>query len=285
MREVDYVRPSSIHEAAALLAGSSGALALAGGTDLVVARQAGKIDPACLVDISRIAGLDTIQDDAGGLRIGSMVTMTSLSRSPEVRALYPAIADAAGRMGCWQVRNLATLGGNLCNASPSAEMGPPLLIYDATALIQGPAAEREIPMAGFFVGPGATVLERGELVTAVRVPAPPSGLRSAYERRAIRRSMDIPLVNAAVALRLNGDVIVEARVALGAVAPVPFRVPAAEEELVGNRLDANTIQAAADAACCPARPITDVRATAEYRLAMVEVLVRRALERLAKDIA
>lgn len=283
MRELDYATPTSISEAAGLLAVNGGAVALAGGTDLLVARQAGMIDPELVVDLGRIPGLDTIDDEAGGVRLGSMITMTTLARSPRVRTSYPAVAESAGRMGCWQVRNLATLGGNLCNASPSAEMGPSLLVYDAVVVIQGQANEREVPLGSFFSGPGSTVLERGELVTAVRLPTPPAGLRSVYERRTIRRSMDIPLVNAAVALRLEGGVVVDARVALGAVAPVPFRVSAAEDVLRGRRLDPETVREAAEAACCPARPITDVRATAEYRLAMVEVLVGRALTRLAEE--
>lgn len=283
MRQLDYARPGTVPEAVALLADSDDAVALAGGTDLLVARRAGKIDPALIVDLGRIPGLSAIDEDAGGLRMGSLTTMTALARSPRVLALYPALAEAAGSMGCWQVRNLATLGGNLCNASPSAEMGPPLLIYDARVTIAGAGGEREVPLAAFFTGPGTTALERGELVTAVRLPPPPPGLVSAYARRAIRRSMDIPLVNTAAAVLLDGGVVADARVALGAVAPTPFRVPAAEEVLLGSELDERTIAEAAEAACCPAQPITDVRATAEYRLAMVGVLVKRALTRLQQE--
>ena len=283
MRELGYAAPSGLAEAGRILLEVDGAMALAGGTDVVVARRLGKIAPALVVDLKRIPGLDEIRDTEGAIEIGALASMTTISRSSLVGEYFPALATAAGVMGCWQVRNLATLGGNLCNASPSAETAPPLLVYEAVALIDGANGPREVPMADFFTGPGTTVLARGELLAGVRLPKEPQGLRSAYARRALRRSMDIPLVNTAVALRIAEGVVEEARLALGAVAPVPFRVRPAEEVLVDRRLDGAALRAAAEAACASARPITDVRATAEYRLAMIDVVVRRALAEVAEE--
>ncbi len=282
MREFEYVTPSSLEEACRLLAERPGATALAGGTDVMIFLQQGKMSPSILVDLSRIPGLDVIEEKDGSVEIGALVSMTSLMRSEVVQRLFPALAKAAGSMGCWQVRNRATLGGNLCNASPSADTVPPLLLHDAVVTAAGPNGRREIDIAGFAAGPGATALETGEIVTGVVLPKPPSGLRSTYLRRQIRRSMDIPLVNVAVAVGEQGGIVCEARVCLGAVAPVPFPVHQAEGLLCGRPLTAESIREAADAAARNSRPITDVRSTASYRAEMVKIHVRRGLESLVE---
>lgn len=279
MRELEYAAPSSLAEAGRLLRDTEGAMALAGGTDVVVSRQHGKIAPALVVDLRRIPGLDEIRDEGAAVEVGALVTMTSLTRSPVIKEWFPALALAAGAIGCWQVRNRATLGGNLCNASPSADTLPPLLVYGATAVLSDGLGRREVPLEEFLVGPGKTALDRGEMLVALRITKAPPGLCTAYVRRAIRRSMDIPLVNVAVGVRRVDGLVTEARVALGAVASVPFRATEAEKVLVGRPPDTAAFAAAARAAAAAARPITDVRATAEYRDAMVEVFVRRALEK------
>lgn len=279
----EYVRPSTMDEASGLLASDEGAVVLAGGTDVLVAALAGRMSVSTLVDVSSLPELKGVEDWGDCLWIGALTTMTKLCASDVVNRVLPGLGSAAAAMGCWQVRNRATIGGNLCNASPSAEMGPPLLVYEAAVDIDGVGGKRRLPISDFFKGPGETALAKGELVTGIRIPKPDAGLRVAYVRRALRRSMDIPLVNVAAGVQIGDGVVVDARVALGAVAPVPFRVPVAEEILVGRPLTDSVIQEAAEGACCPARPITDVRATAEYRLAMVEVLVRRALIQLAEE--
>jgi len=277
MREFEYQAPSSLAEAGRLLRDTDGAIALAGGTDVVVARLHGKLAPVMVVDLKRIPGLDAICEDTHTVDVGVLVSMTALVRSTVIRRWFPALAQAAGSVGCWQVRNLATLGGNLCNASPSADTGPPLLVYGTTAVLSDGVRSRDLPIEDFLTGPGTTALARGELLVGLKLAKPVDGFRSAYSRRAIRRSMDIPLVNVAAALRLEDGIIADARVALGAVAPVPFRSTEAEASLLGRRATQDVFAEAGRVAATSARPITDVRASAEYRSAMIEVFVKRTL--------
>jgi CO/xanthine dehydrogenase FAD-binding subunit len=280
MRELEYVAPTGLEEACRLLAECGGAVPLAGGTDVLVGLEAGRIAPALVVDLRRVSGLDGISETAGSIEIGAMVTMTDVARSLPVRQHFPGLAAAASQMGCWQVRNRATLGGNLCNAAPSADTAPPLIVYQAVALIDGASGAREVPLQDFFTGPGCTVLARGDLLTGVRIPKPPAGFVSGYLRRALRRSMDIPLVNVAAGLSMDGGRVASALIVLGAVAPTPIRAAEAEAALVGRVPDADVLAAVAAAAVRDARPITDIRGSKEYRSAMVEVLVRRLLEAL-----
>ena len=277
LRQLEYAAPANLQEACGLLSQVEGAMALAGGTDMVVSMNHGKTSPSLVVDLKRLGGLGEVTEIAGFIEIGALVSMTTLTRSPIVKRWFPALARAAGSIGCWQVRNLATVGGNLCNASPSADTTPPLLVYGASVVVSDGVRTRELPVGEFLVGPGTTALAKGEVLTALRLPKPAADLLTAYVRRSIRRSMDIPLVNVAVGLRLADGVVAEARIALGAVAPVAFRSLDAEEVLLGRVPDASAFRDAAAAAAATARPITDVRATAEYRGAMVEVFVRRAL--------
>jgi aerobic carbon-monoxide dehydrogenase medium subunit len=282
MRELDYVAPSSVREACLLLEEHDGALALAGGTDILVGLEAGKISPKLAVDLSRIPGLAGIEETAAAITVGALTTMTAVSRAEVVKRFFPALAFAAGAMGCWQVRNLATLGGNLCNASPSADTAPPLILYDAVALIDGLDGPREMPLAEFLTGPGCTDLSGGEILVGVRVSKPSPEFRSAYVRRALRKSMDIPIVNLAVGVTLDDGAVTEARLVLGAVATTPIRALEAERLLVGSPLDEEHIAAAAVAAAAASRPIDDVRASAQYRRQMIEVFTRRALLALAE---
>lgn len=277
MREFEYVAPLSLAEAGRLLRDTEGASPLAGGTDVVVSARHGKISPKLVVDLKHIPGLTDLIDLGGAVEIGALVSMTALKRSSLITRWFPALARAASSMGCWQVQNLATLGGNLCNASPSADTAPPLLVYGTTVVLSDGDGTREIPLPEFLTGPGTTALRRGEVLVSIRVNKPADDLLSAYGRRAIRRSMDIPLVNAAVGLRLEEGIVTEARVALGAVGPVPFRSLEAEDALVGQPAGAGSFASSARAAAISARPITDVRASGGYRNAMVEVLVRRTL--------
>lgn len=285
LRQLEYAAPASLEEACGLLSRVQGAIVLAGGTDVVVSMNHGKTSPALVVDLKRLGGLDDVVERDGFVEIGALVSMTKLVRSADIARWFPALVKAAGSIGCWQVRNLATVGGNLCNASPSADTTPPLLVYSASVLVSDGTRTREVPIGEFLVGPGQTALAKGEVLTALRIPKPPTDLLTAYARRAIRRSMDIPLVNVAVGLRVADGVVTEARIALGAVAPVPYRPAEAEAVLVGRVPDAAAFRDAAAAAAAAARPITDVRASAEYRGAMVEVFVRRALASAAEVTA
>jgi CO/xanthine dehydrogenase FAD-binding subunit len=282
VQELAYSRPLSLDRACALLAEQKGAVPLAGGTDILVGLEAGRISPTLVVDLSRLPGLDAIAETTTAVEIGALTSMTQICRSPIVRKSFPALFSAASQMGCWQVRNRATLGGNLCNASPSADTAPPLLLYGAVALVHSVSGRREVPLEDFFTGPGSTVLGKGELLVGIRVSKPSAGFRSAYLRRALRRSMDIPVVNVAAGLAVTDGVVHGSRIVLGAVAPTPIRATQAEELLDGRPADPARLGEAARVAAEEARPITDVRATLEYRRAMVEVFVRRTLEELVR---
>jgi CO/xanthine dehydrogenase FAD-binding subunit len=272
-----YHRPATVQEACRILAAEPRAAVLAGGTDLMVhltQSWRGKRPPA-VVNVKRIPGLDAVQVTDRALRLGALATLSALTEHPVIQAEYPVLPFAARYMGSPAIRNLATVGGNLCNGSPAADLPPVLLALDAEVGIAGPGGERRSPLAEFFRGPGQTVLRPGELLVWIEVPRrrPPRPVR--YERLDVRRAMDIAIVGAAVSIGRG-----EARVALCAVAPTPLRVTEAEAVLVEQGLTDSAIERAAALAMAAARPITDVRATAEYRRQMVGVLVRRGLEAL-----
>jgi carbon-monoxide dehydrogenase medium subunit len=273
-----YHRPESVEEACRILAAEPRAAVLAGGTDLMVhLRQAWRgRQPSAVVNVKRIPGLAQIEVTDERVRLGALTTLTALAEHPVIRAEYPVLPLTARYMGSPAIRNLATVGGNLCNASPAADLPPVLLALDAEVSIAGPGGRaRRLPLAALFQGPGRTGLEPGELLAGIEFPRrrPPWPIR--YERLDVRRAMDIAIAGAAVSAASGG-----ARVALGAVAPTPIRVPAAEALLGAEGLTEAAIERAAELAMAAARPISDVRATAEYRRAMVGTLVRRGLTAL-----
>jgi carbon-monoxide dehydrogenase medium subunit len=280
MKAFEYMRPSSVEEACAVLAGSAGgAKALAGGTDLVVQMRQGGLRPTMLVSLRDVPGLSFVRvGDDLTLTIGAATPLASVEHSPEVRRHYPAVADAASWIGSAQVRSRATVGGNLCNAAPSADMAPILLAYGAQATITDGRAERTLPLEEFFTGPGQTVLEPGELLKSISVPPCSTGFGKYY--KTFRSAMDCCTVGVAAWLSFaDGTAVVQdARVALGAVAPTPIRSRSCERVLVGQTLDEALIQRAAVAATEDALPISDVRASADYRMTLVSVLSRRALD-------
>lgn len=277
-----YHRPATVEEACAILAREPGAAILAGGTDLMVhLRQPwrGKRPPA-VVNVKRILGLGWIDVRDDAIRLGALVSLTALMEHPVIQKEYPVLPFTARYMGSPAVRNLATVGGNLCNASPAADLPPVLLALEAEVGIAGPDGERRLALSEFFRGPGQTVLRPEELLTWVEFPRRRPVWSIRYERLDVRRAMDIAIAGAVLSVRVDGDRVRDARVALCAVAPTPLRVPAAEAALVEGGLSDAAIDAAAELAMAAARPISDVRATAEYRREMVGTLVRRGLERL-----
>ncbi len=233
--------------------------------------------PPAVINVKRIPGLDRIEASARAIRLGSLTTLAALIEHPIIQAEYPVLPFTARYMGSPAIRHLATVGGNLCNASPAADLSPVLLVLDAEVGIVGPAGPRRLSLERFFRGPGQTALAEAELLAWVEFPRKHAGWTVRYERLDVRRAMDIAIAGAALALRLDGGSVAEARLALGAVAPTPRRVPAAEAALVEGGLEPAAIERVAELAMAAARPIDDVRATAEYRREMVGVLVRRAL--------
>jgi CO/xanthine dehydrogenase FAD-binding subunit len=279
-----YHRPTTVAEACQLLAREPEAAILAGGTDLMVHLRQPWRDrrPPAVVNLKRIPELAQVEASDRVIRLGALVSLSALETHPVVGREYPVLPFTARYMGSPAVRNLATLGGNLCNASPAADLSPVLLVLDAQVGIVGSAGERRLALTDFFRGPGLTVLGPGEILSWVKIPRRHAAWRVRYERLDVRRAMDIAIAGAALALRLDpAGLVAEARIALGAVAPTPLRVPAAEAIVVGSRLDGATIARAAATCQTAARPIADVRASTEYRREMVGALVGRGLERVA----
>jgi carbon-monoxide dehydrogenase medium subunit len=213
-----------------------------------------------------------------------LVTIQTLEQHPAIRRHYPALASAAASFAGVQVRNLATVGGNICNASPSGDMLPALLAYGAECRLSGPDGHRQVALDQLFTGPGQTVLAQDEVLTEITLPPPPANTGALYIKHSPRGAMDIATVGVSsmVAVDRSGT-CTEARIALGAVAPTPLRAYAAEDMLRGQKLDAELLQAATDQAVSQASPIDDVRGTAGYRRQMVGVLTRRTLERAAAE--
>jgi aerobic carbon-monoxide dehydrogenase medium subunit len=276
MRRFEYFEPTTLGEASALLSRYAGrAQPLAGGTDLLVELKEQLRRAECVVNIKRIPGMDTLSYDAReGLRIGALVTAREIEISPIILEKYSSLAQAARELGSIQVRNRATIVGNICRASPSADTLPPLIADSASVRIVGGKGERTLLLEDFFTGPGKTVLGVDELVTDLVLPPPPLNTRKVYIKHGRRKAMELATVGVAVSLS-NADV----RIVLGAVAPTPIRARRAEDLLRGKRLNAELIAQAAKAAADESRPISNVRASAEYRREMVEVLTRRALQR------
>ena len=271
----DYVCPTSVAEAARLLAEVPGARPLAGGTDLMVQMRLGHRRVERVVDVTRIQQLLGIDHEDGS--IGAGVRMRELLADPLVADRYTALVEAARLLGGRQIQAMATLGGNLCNASPAAETATPLLVHDTVAVIEGSQGQREVAVDELWTGPGSTVLAPDELLVRLR-PGAVEG-RSAYRRIELRRSVDIAVVSAAARLHVVAGEVRVARVAIGAAAPTPRRVPDAEAALVGvgvHDLDP-AIERAAVLASAAAEPIDDTRAGAGYRRAMVATLAARAL--------
>jgi carbon-monoxide dehydrogenase medium subunit len=273
------VLPASVEECLRALADRGpDARVVAGGTDLVPQLKAGMLRTGCVVDLSGVKQLRQLaRANGSGLRIGAAVTARTLERDAAVKAAYPALSESGALVGSVQVRNLATLGGNLCNAAPSADMVPPLLALDAEAVIAGPTGTRRVPFASFFLGVRRTVLEPGELLVEIAVPDPGPHSGGNYRRHTPRRELDIAVVGVASQLTLAQDVCTKARIALAAVAPTPVRAAVAERLLEGQPVTPELIERAAAAAVEAARPISDQRGSADFRRHLVQVLTRRTL--------
>ena len=270
--------PEGLDEAIGFMAAHAGsALPIAGGTDVMIDTRVGRFSPEWLVDLTPLRSLADTKLAGEVLRLGALTTIRRIELDPELARRATALVEAARVLGSVQIRTMATVGGNLCHATPSAEMPPALLVHDAVAEIAGPGGERSLPLGKLFAGPGRTTLEPSELLTAVslRVPAAASG--SCYLRQTVRWSMDLAGVGVAAAVEVEGTTVTRARIALGAVAPVPLLVGEAAEAVVGTELSAEAAEEAGARAAAACSPITDARGTAEYRRQVVAVLVPRAL--------
>lgn len=274
----DYHAPQSWEEAVDLLQGfGAEARPVAGGTDLMILIERGQLSPAHLISLDRISGWDALHLD-GELRLGTGTTYRQLERRLAPDGPHAALLESARQIGGVQVRNVATVGGNFCNASPAADAVPPLLTMDATLLLHGPTGEREVPAENFITGPGQNVLDGAELLKEIRVPALPDGTSTAFLKAGRRAAMEISVVCVAARLTLADGICDVARIALGAVAPTPLRAREAEAVLQGRPMTKGAAQEAAKLAAEATRPISDVRASADYRRYLSEIMVGRALE-------
>ncbi len=295
MQPFDYIAPRTHFEASALLAeGAGAALPFMGGTDLLIRIRGGSARPECVVDLKHLPGMrDVRPGEAGAVVIGAACTMNQVALHPWIGRQYDLLAQACRSVASYQLRNRATVGGNLCNASPAADTAPALYCLEAGVEVYGPDGARQMPIARFFQGPGKTALRPGEFLTAIHLPAAPAGAAGVFSKLGRTKIGDISMVSVAVYCAQRGDrTTSEASqgpsdvtccrqwaIALGAVGPTPLRAPEAEAVLAEDASPAGVLRAAALAAAA-ARPIDDLRASAAYRRAMVAVLVRRGIEAL-----
>lgn len=268
MRDFDYSAPATLGDAIAQLAEANGqARPLAGGTDLIDHVRTGRLRPDLLIDLKKIPELNVLEVAPTGLRLGAAVPCYRVCDSAEIRRSYAALADACSIIGGIQIQSRASVGGNLCNSGPAADTTPALIALGAICVIAGPAGSREVPVEEFCTAPGRNVLQRGELLQELRMPAPAPLSGSHYRRFIPRNEMDIAVVGvgAAVTLDATGRRIVAGRIALGAVAPTPLRAAQAGELLRDQPAEAATYRAAAASAAAIVTPIDDMRGTAEFR--------------------
>ncbi len=278
MREFVYARPETLEEALAAMRGGD-ARALAGGTDLIPQMREGRINAAAIVDLKRLAELTTIaRARDGGVQIGAAASAAAVARHPAIAQDYPAVANSARLIGSAQIQSRASLGGNICNAAPSADAVPALICHAARALLADANGRREVALEQIFVGPGRTTLGEAALLLSIVLPPPPARSAVRYLRFTPRREMDIAIAGAGAFICLDAQgAIAAARIVLASVAPTPLRAHSAELVLLGERPTSALLQEAGRRAGGEARPIGDTRGSADYRRALVSVLTARAL--------
>ena len=281
MPDFEYFRASTLDEALKLI-GKLDARLKAGGTDLIPQMKRSGINFKSIVDISGIISLENIIENEEDISIGPLSTHNDLIKSDIVGKFAPVLARAASMMAGPQIRNMGTIGGNICNASPAGDLIPGLIVLKAQFQITGNGRTRIVPAEDFFQGPGKTVLFRGEILTDIIVPKSGTDSAAVYLKHGRRNAMEIAQVGVACMIKFVGK-ITDARIALGAVAPTPIRAYVAENILIGSDGSKEVIAEAAKAARNACKPITDVRTTAEYRQEIVEVLTRRAISSALKE--
>ncbi|MFC1891341.1 FAD binding domain-containing protein [Thermodesulfobacteriota bacterium] len=284
MQNFEYRKANSLQDALKLVSVSKDSVFMAGGTDLLVQIKEKLIRPKEVIDLKCIPGISGIEVTEEEISIGALTTIRDLEKSQDICNRIPILSRAASRLGSVQVRNKATIGGNLCNAAPSAETAPALLALEAKAEIYGSNGIRIVDMNEFFMGPGVTALEDGEVLTKLKVPLFQEPFGSVYYSLSTRKAMDIAFVGVAVIVILGEDSSINrARIALGSVSPTPIRAQAAENILEGVAMDSNKAMEAAELAAQACNPITDLRASAEYRREMVKSLCYRGLIKAYED--
>lgn len=281
MPRIEYHRPTELEQALELLSEhKEDCKIIAGGTDLIPAARQGRMllpRHIHIIDISSIKELDYIIKDGALIRIGATVRLSEIGMSAVVKEHLPVLADAASQMGSLQVRNLGTIGGNLCNASPAADTASPLLVLDAMVNVRGIDRQRLVPLKGFFTGPGKTTLAPGEILAEVQIPLTKPAGSSCFIKLGRRNAFTLSIVSVATLVKVKDGIFDDIRIALGSVAPTPFRASKAEEHLIGEKVNEQVIDDGANVVASEVKPISDVRAGAEYRRDMSFVLTKRAI--------
>ena len=278
MHQFEYVAPSKLADATALMAKHAGsARMLAGGTDLLIFMRVGRRTPDVVIDAKKIPELTQLEVASDQLTIGASVTCREIWENAEIAAKFPALIDATTLIGGVQIQGRASIGGNLCNAAPSADTVPAIIAYGATAHVANNSGTRDLPVEEICTGPGQTSLAADEILVNITVPMPPASAGAKFLRFIPRNEMDIAVANVGSYVELDGNNIKSARVAIGAVAPTPLFVEAAGNSLVGKTISDEAIATAAAIAREAASPINDMRGTVEHRKQLVEVLTRRTL--------
>ena len=283
MRNFEFFEPTTIEEASSLLAQYNGkARFFAGGTDLLVAMKERVETPEYLISLEHIPGLEGItHNESDGLSIGATTKMRSIEQSSIIRNHYTALAEGASEIGSIQVRNLATIGGNICHASPAADTVAGLLVLEAQVKIASADGVSTAPIEDFFLGPGQSVLKVGEIVTGFTCPPRPENSGSQYIKQKIRQVMDLAFVGVAAAVQVDDGIVKDVKIGLAAVAPTPIRATDAEALLRGKSLTEAILDQAASAASAQSSPISDLRCSADYRREIVEVLTKRTVQTAA----
>jgi len=282
--DFDYCMPDSLQDACSLLAEKGpGAMVLAGGTDLLNKMKHGLLAPAALISLKKLDQLASIDYVPGkGVVIGARATHNTIVNSALLQKMYPSVCEAAHHMANNQVRNVGTIGGNIANAVPSADLPPILIALGALITLVSTKGERVIPLEDFFAGPGKTHLSQGEILTAIVIPDN-SFTGSTYIKFGLRRSGALAVVGVAVALEMDGQTCKNARIALGAVAPVPMRAQQAEAVITGKTVNDDLLEEAGVCAATECKPISDIRGSEEYRRDMVRVFTKRALRKAINE--
>ena len=286
--EIEYFFPKTLKEVLSLLKKyNRQARVFAGGTDLLPKMKRREVVPKYLIDLSGIPNLKFIKYEKDkGLRIGAATTLSEILESSLVKRRYPILTEAISQMASTQIRNIGTIAGNLCNAVPSADSAPPLIVLKGQLKIVGRGKGRTVSVEDFFKGPDRTVLDSNELVSEIQMPPPIAGARGTYLKHTLRREMDLAIVGVAVCLVPDSkkEICKEIKIALGAVAPIPMRAKKAEEVLRGKQLNDDLIESAAKMASEESKPIDDIRGSAEYRMEIVRSLTKRAIKQSLEKV-
>ena len=282
--KIEFYKFVNLNEALRFLRNNPDCKVLAGGTDLTVQLRSGKIRAKKIVDISRIDELRYVRDEDGFIKIGALTTIEELKNNKVIKVYAPPLSAALHDFAVWQVRNIATIGGNICNASPAADTVPPLIVLEAKLKLNNIDGERQVKIEEFFKGPGETIIREDELLTEIIIPKKDSSWRYNFIKLGKRLSHILSIVNVAVGLKIQNGKIEDVIIALGSVAPTPIRARSVEEQLRKREAIIENIEEASEKVVNDIKPISDVRASAEYRIEMSKVLVKKALHECIQTI-